>query len=109
MQYPATPQSVIEWNAKVRRMRRERIQGYLREGVARPAANMLAGIEMPTHAERLEMPAQVRADYAAYVAEWNRVAAARKRAAQAKVNARETAKVRAQACPRCYSTHAGEC
>lgn len=30
-------------------------------------------------------------------------------AAQAQVNARDLAKVRAAACPRCFATHAGEC
>jgi len=45
-------------------------------------------------------------EYNAAVATHN---AAVRDAAQAQVNARDLAKVRAAACPRCFATHAGEC
>lgn len=55
----------------------------------------------PTCAERRE--------WDEYVARLRRQRAAKRDARQARVNAREVAQVRQAACPRCFSTHAGEC
>lgn len=111
-QFPATPQSVIEWNAKVRAARRERMAQYGQDtaGLPRSLAEMVVNIAAEQAGEeRLEVPEQTRKDYAAYLAEWNRVANARNAEQQARRNRTEVAKVRAQACPRCFASHPGEC
>lgn len=109
-QFPATPQSVKEWNAKVRKIRRDRAKEQVAEGMSRELASLVSMIGPLKPGEKpLVIPDNVLRDYAAYVAEWNRVVEARRKAAQTRINAREVANVRNAACPRCYSTHAGEC
>lgn len=112
---------------------KERLEGLHREITARPTPKIADAIEsdlrelvplLPGQARQIEgliaglglMTKMTEADKrleADLIAEWNAIArAVRARRAdrrQAKVNAREVAKVRAAACPECFVTHAGEC
>lgn len=106
----------------------ERLAGLHREIAARPAAEAEVRIA-DTAAQLAEVPGLPRFPFeslimfrmtdadrrleADLIGEWNTIArAVRARRAdrrQAKVNAREVAKVRAAACPTCFASHAGEC
>lgn len=55
------------------------------------------------------MPDDVRTAYERWAGEYNAVVARINAERQARINAREVAKVRASACPSCFATHAGEC
>ncbi len=109
-----TPQSVRDWNRAQRARTRRTVQTIL-GGDIRSAMDAVSNLaSLPT------VPANVAADYAAYVAEWNAAAAEHnapilaRRAAKARdaavaENVRAVAAVRAAACSHCFSTHPGEC
>lgn len=54
-------------------------------------------------------PFAVRRAYEEWAAEYNAIIHRARAARQARINHREIIKIRAQACPRCFTTHAGEC
>lgn len=106
---------------------KERLAGLHREVAARPTPKIADAIEadmrelaplLPDQARQIEgliaglglMTKMTDADRrleADLIGQWNAIARADRR--QAKINAREVAKVRAAACTECFVTHAGEC
>jgi hypothetical protein len=96
---------------------RHRPAGQIETRIAADAAQLIEVPGLPRFPFEsliaLRMTDADRQREARLIGEWNTIAsAARARRAerrQAKVNAREVAKVRAAACGTCFATHAGEC
>lgn len=72
-------------------------------------ANALADALLNRTPEQLAAEARYNAEAAAYNAAADAHNAKVRAARQARINAREVSAIRAAACPRCMSTHPGEC
>jgi hypothetical protein len=112
---PPQPPAVREWLQEQRRADNAAVRllnGTVRAALAGvPTAALVDPEEITALMARAlaPMPAEIRAAYDAWATAYNKIVDARNAERQARINGRETAKVRAQACPRCFTTHPGEC
>lgn len=115
--FPPVPQVVREWNQRARGIQRE--QRRIMSDVAATTDLLtyltmdIDAFDMPTVGPVPEEVKQAHRTYVnAYNAEvrrYNAEVEAYNREIQAVKNSREVQAVRQAACPRCFSTHPGEC
>lgn len=103
---PLLRQAVRDHNRQVRSLTARVRAGQTTEQDLGEMLNFTVGFSNPqAEAERIEYNRQVNA----YNDQLRGQRAASRVAAQARQNRSEVAQARAAACPRCFSTHPGEC
>lgn len=107
---PAQPEIVRDWMRRSKILERQAESVLFSTGLA-PDGDVLAAADrvLTMLNAAFVMPENVRLEYERWATEYNAVVAKIRAERQARANAREVARVRASACPRCFATHAGEC
>lgn len=108
---PEQPEIVREWFRRSRQGENRATEMLLRPAPGTNPFDVIGRADevLAVLTSAFAIPAEVAEAYESWRGEYNAVVAKINQRRQARINAREISAVRSAACPRCFSTHAGEC